>query len=106
MESPGLGVESELQLPAYAAATAGLDPSCICDNAASCGKAGSLLRAGRDPTLILTDTVSGSLPTEPQWKFHFPNFWLHNASGVQWSFVLQWKLSLSLLSSKVAICVY
>ena len=29
MEVPKLGLESELQLPAYAAATAALDPSCI-----------------------------------------------------------------------------
>ena len=31
MESPRLRVESELQLPAYATATAKQDPSCICD---------------------------------------------------------------------------
>ena len=31
VEVPGLGVESELQLPAYATATALLDPSCICN---------------------------------------------------------------------------
>ena len=31
MELPRLGVESELQLPAYATATATGDPSCICD---------------------------------------------------------------------------
>ena len=31
MEVPRLGVESELQLPAYTTATATLDPSHICD---------------------------------------------------------------------------
>ena len=31
MEVPRLGVESELQLPAYTTATATPDPSCICD---------------------------------------------------------------------------
>ena len=31
VEVPRLGVESELQLPAYATATATQDPSCICD---------------------------------------------------------------------------
>ena len=31
MEIPGLGVESELQLPAYATATAARDSSCIFD---------------------------------------------------------------------------
>ena len=31
MEVPRLGVESELQPPAYTTATAMLDPSCICD---------------------------------------------------------------------------
>ena len=31
MEVPGLGVESELQLPAYTTATATLDPRQICD---------------------------------------------------------------------------
>ena len=31
LEVPGLGVESELQLPAYTTATATPDPSCICD---------------------------------------------------------------------------
>ena len=30
MEVPRLGVESELQLPAYATATAMPDPSCLC----------------------------------------------------------------------------
>ena len=31
MEVPGLGVESELQLPAYTTVTAMPDPSCVCN---------------------------------------------------------------------------
>ena len=31
MEVPRLGVQLELQLPAYTTATATLDPSCVCD---------------------------------------------------------------------------
>ena len=31
MEVPRLGVESELQLPAYTTVTATQDPSCVCD---------------------------------------------------------------------------
>ena len=31
MKVPRLGTESELQLPAYTAATATQDPNCICD---------------------------------------------------------------------------
>ena len=31
MEFPRLGVELELQLPAYTTATATQDPSCVCD---------------------------------------------------------------------------
>ena len=31
MEVPSLGVQSELQLPAYARATTMPDPSCVCD---------------------------------------------------------------------------
>ena len=44
MEVPMLGVEWELQLPAYATATATAtpDPSRICDLCHSCGNAGSL----------------------------------------------------------------
>ena len=45
MEVPKLGVESELQLPAYATATAGIL---------------NQLGEARDRTLILMDTMSGS----------------------------------------------
>ena len=53
MEVPKPGVELELQLLAYAAATAKLDPSHICRLCSACGNAGSL-------THILTDTTLGS----------------------------------------------
>ena len=42
MEFPGQGVKLELQLPAYATATAIPDPSCICDLHDSYGNAKSL----------------------------------------------------------------
>ena len=51
MEVPRLGVESELQLPAYATATAMQDLSCMCNLHHS---------KARDGTHTLTDTVSGS----------------------------------------------
>ena len=41
-EVPRLGVESELQLPAYATAMATLNPGCICDLPAACSNARSL----------------------------------------------------------------
>ena len=42
MEVSRLGVESELQLPVYARATAIRDPSCACDLITAHGNAGSL----------------------------------------------------------------
>ena len=42
MEVPGLGVELELQLPAYTTVTATPDPSCICDVGHSLGNTESL----------------------------------------------------------------
>ena len=58
METPTLGVESELQLPTYTTATATLDPSHICDlyrSPQQCCLLNALSEA-RDQTLILTDT--------------------------------------------------
>ena len=57
MEFPRLGVESELQRPAYAAATATGDPSRICDlhhSSWQCRIPNPLSEA-RDRTLILMD---------------------------------------------------
>ena len=42
MEVPMLGVESELQLPAYATATGTRDPNHVCDLHYSSGNAGSI----------------------------------------------------------------
>ena len=58
MEVPRLGVQSELQLPAYTTATATQDPSCICDLHHSSQQRrilNPLSRAG-DGTHILMDT--------------------------------------------------
>ena len=58
MEVPRLGVELELQLPAYATAEATPDPSRICDLCSSLGQHQilNLLCETRDQTLILMDT--------------------------------------------------
>ena len=58
MEVPGLGIKSELQLPAYAIATAMLDPSQVCDLHHSSWECQilNLLSEARDQTLILMDT--------------------------------------------------
>ena len=74
MEVPRLGVKSELKLQAYTTVTAMQDMSHECDN-------GSLqqcqilnpLKEARDRTCILTDTVLGSWPTEPQWELYSLN---------------------------------
>ena len=47
MDGPRLGVESKLQLPAYATATATADPSCICNHNHS--NTGSLTHWAPDP---------------------------------------------------------
>ena len=58
MEVTGLGVESELQLLAYAAATATPDLSCLCDLHHSSQQCQilNLLSEARDQTHILMDT--------------------------------------------------
>ena len=58
MEVPKLGVESELYLPAYAAATATRDPSRVCDlhdSSRQCQMLNPLSETG-DRTHILMDT--------------------------------------------------
>ena len=62
MEVPGLGVYLELQLPAYAIATATLDPNHICDLQHSLWQCRILNPLGetRDRTHILMDTMSVS----------------------------------------------
>ena len=63
MEVPRLGVESELQLPAYTTATATRDPSCTCDLHCSSWQSRILnpLCGPRERTCILMNW-SGSLP--------------------------------------------
>ena len=58
MEVPRLGVESELQLPAYATTTATQDPSHVCDlhhSSQKCRVLNPLIKA-RYQTHILMDT--------------------------------------------------
>ena len=56
-EVPRLGVESELQLPAYTTATATRDPSCVCKLHHSSGQQWILnpLSEARDQTCIVRD---------------------------------------------------
>ena len=62
MEIPRLGVKSELQLQAYATATATWDLRCICNLYHSLQQHQILspLSKARDQTHILMDTISGS----------------------------------------------
>ena len=62
MEVPGLGVESELQLLAYATAIAMLALSHICSLHSSLQQRGILypLTKARDVAHVLTDTMLGS----------------------------------------------
>ena len=59
MEVPRLGVELELQLPAYTTATATWDWAVSVTYHAACGHAGSFnqLSKDRDPNHILMDTA-------------------------------------------------
>ena len=65
MEVPSLGVKSELQLPAYATATATPDPSCVCDSHHSSQHQGifNTQRPGIKPTSSWT--LVGFVTTEP-----------------------------------------
>ena len=62
MEFPRLGVESELQLPAYTTATATLDPSHNCDQCHGLWQCRILKppSKARDQICILIGSVSGS----------------------------------------------
>ena len=62
MEVPRLGTELEMQLPAYAIATAMLDLSHICDLHCSLRQPRILnpLSKARDCTHLLTETILGS----------------------------------------------
>ena len=66
---PWLGVELELQLPAYATATAKQDLSCICDLHMALGNTGSLthwIRLGIE--LTSSWIIVGFITAEPQWE--------------------------------------
>ena len=78
MEVPRLGVELELQLPAYATATAMPDLSHVCDLHHSSRQRWILnsLREARDGTCILMDVdISRVITAEPkrehpEWLFY------------------------------------
>ena len=74
MEVPRLGVQSELQLPVYATATATLwDLSCICDlYHSSRGNVRSLTqwaRPGTEP--VFSWILVGFITTKPWWELHY-----------------------------------
>ena len=71
MEVPGLRVKSELQLPAYATATATPDPSHICDLYCSLQQCQILnsLREARNCICILMDTILRSHMGSPDLFF-------------------------------------
>ena len=71
IDVPRLGVEAEVQLPAYATVTATSDPSPIfVDLHRSLWQHQILIPLSevRDQTRILTETTSGPSPAEPQWE--------------------------------------
>ena len=75
MEVPMLGVESELQLPAYTEATATPDPSHVCNLHHSSQQHGILnpLSEARDHTCNLM-VPSGMVSALPQQEFLISNF--------------------------------
>ena len=69
MEVPRLGIELDLQLPAYATAKAMPDPSCVCNlhhSSWQCRILNPLCKA-RDQTCVFMDT-SRFITPEPQWE--------------------------------------
>ena len=93
MEIPRLGVELELQLPAYVIPTAMPDSSHICDLHSSLWQRWILnpLSEARDQTCILMETMLGSQLAEPQRELpHFTNLNLlnpHNSAAKQIPFL-------------------
>ena len=81
MEAPGLGVGLGLQDEAHTTATATLDRIHMCNLCCSLWQHQILnpLSEARDQTRILTDTMSGSSPAEPQWEQ--PYFILKHTHG-------------------------
>ena len=74
MEVSRLGVELELQLPAYN--TSALDPRCICDLLLSLQKCQIFnpLSKTRDETLILMDTSQVLHPLSHKWQLQSVGF--------------------------------
>ena len=76
MNVPRLGVESELQLPAYTIATATPDPSRVCDLHHSSWQhqlLNPLSKAGIEPASSWLIVVFVSVA--PQWELHVTTFY-------------------------------
>jgi len=85
-EVPRLGVESELQLPAYTMATVTWDPSHICDLHHSSQQRQILnpLSKARNRTHILIDTsfeFISAVPQQELWEFLTLNKWFRSRSN-------------------------
>ena len=86
----GLGVKSELQLPACTTATATLDLSRICNLCCNLRQRQILdpLSKARDHTHILIDTMLGSEPAEPRGNSECFNTWNKSLNGLILSYIL------------------
>ena len=91
-----LRVELELQLLAYITATATqfLSHSCDLHHSLWQHRILNTLREARDKTRILTDTVSGSWPTEPQWELLGKDFCIQKPARIWccWTHLFGWQL--------------
>ena len=104
MEVPRLGVELELQLPAYATATATQVPSCLCDLHHSSRQWGYLshwVRPGIEPvsSWLLVSFITAELQQE---HLPFSVFWSRHSSDDEPTlllFVLKWLWGLALLDN-------
>ena len=106
MEVPRLGIELELQLPAYPTDTATLDLSHIWDlhlNLHQCWILNPLIEA-RDQTCILTDAMLGSLPTDPQWEL--PPRIISSRNFCIWGWVWEGELGVHCASNLTSVLQY
>ena len=89
-------------VPAYVTAMVTPDPSCICDLRCSLRqrRIPNSLSEARDRTRILTETMSGSQPAEPQGELSLQGSLQRRALGCLWErcglFNLLWSLRLSI----------
>ena len=74
-EVPTLGIEAELQLPAYSTATAMPDPSLICK-----------LHCSSRQHWVLHPLCNAWDPTGLLMATSLVHFWKHNVNSLQWSF--------------------